>query len=116
MITEERRSEPRYRAAYRIAYEYFVHGTKIGEGSASTVNISERGALVEIPQAVDINGRLILWIMAPLYTLLVQGNVVHARRGSNGMFQVGVQLTDIMEGDWELLQQYTQIHQNEFMA
>jgi len=54
-------------------------------------------------QAIDPNTSLILWIRAPFYTLLVKGNVVHAHREANGLFRVGVKLTDIIESNWDVL-------------
>jgi hypothetical protein len=103
MTPTERRTEPRVQAAYQITYECFLRGAKIGEGAANTVNISEHGALIEMPQGVDLDASLIVWITAPFYTLLVQGNVVHSRRESNGRFHVGVRLTDMIEGSWDCL-------------
>lgn len=48
MMSEERRQEPRVKAAYQILYECFLRDTKVGEGAARTVNLSEHGALIEI--------------------------------------------------------------------
>ena len=103
MMSEERRQEPRVQAAYQILYECFLRDTKVSEGAAQTVNLSEHGALIELAQEVDPDASLILWIMAPFYTLLVKGNVVHARREANGLFRVGVRLTDVIEGNWQVL-------------
>jgi len=80
-----------------------LRDAKVGEGAAQTVNLSERGALIEMAQKVALDASLILWIMAPFYTLLVKGNVVHARREPNGLFHVGVKLTDVIEGSWDPL-------------
>ncbi|MEW5717011.1 MAG: PilZ domain-containing protein [Chloroflexota bacterium] len=103
MNIEERRQEPRVKAAYHILYECFQGNTKVGEGAAHTVNLSEHGALIEMAQEINLETSLILWIMAPFYTMLVRGNVVHARRSANGMFQVGMRLTDVIEGNWQVL-------------
>jgi hypothetical protein len=35
--------------------------------------------------------------------MLVKGNVVHAHQESNGLFRVGVRLTDVIEGNWDVL-------------
>ncbi len=103
MNVEEHRAEPRVKAAYRILYECFLHDAKVGEGAAQTVNLSEHGALIEMAQEVELDTSLILWIMAPFYTMLVKGNVVHTRRGANGLFHIGVKLTDVIEGNWQVL-------------
>jgi hypothetical protein len=103
MNIEEHRAEPRVKAAYRILYECFLYDAKVGEGAAQTVNLSEHGALIEMAQEVDLDTSMILWIMAPFYTMLVKGNVVHAHRGANGLFQIGVKLTDVIEGNWQVL-------------
>jgi hypothetical protein len=103
MNLDERRQEPRVKAAYQILYECFLRNTKVSEGAAHTVNLSEHGALIEMAQEVDSNASLILWIIAPFYTLLVKGNVMHAHRSSNGLFLVGVKLVDVIEGNWEVL-------------
>lgn len=103
MTQIERRSEPRVQVAYAINYEYFVGGVKIGDGVAKTVDLSEHGALVQLPAPVDMTASLILWIHAPFYTLLVKGNVVHARKTQEGSFLVGVRLTDFIEGNWDHL-------------
>lgn len=99
----EQRQEPRVRAAYQITYECFWRGIKVSEGVAHTVNLSEHGALIEISEPVEREASLILWILAPLYTLLVKGDVVHTQRGADGIFRVGVKLTDVIEGDWDVL-------------
>jgi len=102
----EKRQLPRANAAYNIAYEFFdPRGAKTDEGSALTVNISGRGALIELPRALAADGSLILWITAPFYTGLFKGQVMHARAAANGMFHIGIQLTDVIEGHWEALEQ-----------
>ncbi len=103
MILAEQRQEPRVQAAYQIRYECFRRDAKVSEGAAHTVNLSERGALIELTQEVALDASLILWIFAPFYTLLVKGDVVHAHRGANGLFRVGVKLTDVIEGNWDIL-------------
>lgn len=103
MMPEEQREEPRLQAACQILYECFQHDAKVGEGTARSVNLSEHGALIELTQEIAPDSSLILWIMAPFYTMLVKGNVVHAHRESNGSFRVGVKLTDVIEGNWDLL-------------
>jgi hypothetical protein len=103
MNVEELRAEPRVKAAYHILYECFLRDAKVGEGAAQTVNLSEHGALIEMAQEVELDTSLILWIMAPFYTMLVKGNVVHARREANGLFHIGVKLTDVIEGNWQVL-------------
>ena len=103
MNVEDRREGPRVKAAYQILYECFLRDAKVGEGAAQTVNLSEHGALIEMAQEVDLDASMILWIFAPFYTMLVKGNVVHTRRGANGLFHVGVKLTDVIEGNWQVL-------------
>jgi hypothetical protein len=98
----ERRESPRRDAVYQIAFECFnARGEKVDAGPAHTVNISGRGALIEMPRGVDLDGSLILWIMGPFHTLLGKGSVVHSRSVANGAFHVGVRLQDIIEGSWE---------------
>ena len=103
MTPEERRQEPRVQATYQISYECFFRDAKVGEGAAQTVNLSEHGALIEMAQEVALDASLILWIMAPFYTMLIKANVVPARQEPNGLFHVGVKLTDVIEGSWDLL-------------
>ncbi len=103
MLPTERRTEPRVEAAYQISFECFLHGAKVSEGTAHSVNLSEHGALVEMTQGADLDASMILWITSPLYTLLAQGNVLHSRRAPNGWFHVGVRLTDVIEGSWDHL-------------
>lgn len=101
----ERRAGPRADAIYQIAYECFnAHGAKTAEGAAQTVNLSEHGALVEMPRGVDLDASMILWITTPFYTLLVKGNVVHSRALENGLFHVGVKLTNVIDGSWDFLE------------
>jgi hypothetical protein len=98
----ERRAWPRTDAIYQIAYECFnAYGHKIDTGMAQTVNISGHGALIEMPRGVDPGTSMILWITAPFHTLLVKGNVVHSHVAANGLFCVGVRLTDVIEGSWD---------------
>jgi hypothetical protein len=113
MTPEERRQEPRVQATYQILYECFLRDAKVGEGAAQTVNLSEHGALIEMAQKVTLDASLILWIMAPFYTLLIKGNVVHARQEPNGLFHVGVKLTDVIEGSWDLLRKDIQSRASE---
>jgi hypothetical protein len=102
MIPDDRRDEPRVKAAYQIMYECFLREAKVSEGSARTVNISEHGALLETVHAVEPDTGMILWILAPFYTMLVKGNVMHAHRQENGMYRIGVKLTDMIEGNWQV--------------
>ncbi len=101
---DERRSSPRLQATYRIAYEcYSPRGIKIDEGPARTVDISGKGALIEVPRSIDLDASMVLLVMAPFHMLMVKGSVVHSRRVQNGQFHVGVRLTEIVEGSWDVL-------------
>ncbi len=101
---DERRTTPRLQATYRIAYEcYSARGIKIDEGPARTVDISGRGALIEVPRAIDLDSSMVLLVMAPFHMLMVKGSVVHSRRVQGGQFHVGVQLTEVVEGSWDVL-------------
>ncbi len=105
-VESERRGFPRVDATYRIAYECFdPRGHKIDEGPARTVDISGRGALIEIPRGVDLDANMILLVMAPFHMLMVKGSVVHSRKVKNGSYHVGVRLTEVVEGTWEALQE-----------
>ncbi len=105
METTERRQWARVNATYEITYECFnARGAKIHAGDARTVDISGRGALIEMSRGVDLDDSLILWIKSPFTLLLVKGNVVHARLSSNGSWHVGVKMTDMIEGSWEALE------------
>lgn len=100
----ERRNSQRVSATYRIAYEcYSARGIKIDEGPARTVDISGRGALIEVPRPVDLDSSVVLLVMAPFHMLMVKGSVVHSRRVQNGQFHVGVRLTEVVEGSWDVL-------------
>jgi hypothetical protein len=97
-----RREWERVTSAQQIAYEYFNgQGDKVDSGNAHTVNISGRGALVEMPHACDLNASLILWITNPLQTMLIRGDIIHSRRADDGSFHVGVRLVDMIVGNWE---------------
>ena len=50
-------------------FECFRHGTKISQGYARTINLSEHGALMETPCAMDLDTLLILSIQSPFYNL-----------------------------------------------
>lgn len=100
---EDRRIEPRAAAAYTISFESYRNGIKIGEGQASTVDVSEHGALVEMPYSPSLDASLILSINAPFYTLVLRGDVIHARPAPDGLFRVGLKLTEAIEGNWEHL-------------
>jgi len=105
MTIIERRATPRANVAYQIAYECFNRdGAKIGKGAAHTVNLSGRGALIEMEHAVDADTSMILWILAPFYTMLAKGSVVHSHAAENGLFRVGMRLTDVIEGSWDVLE------------
>ncbi len=101
---KERRAQPRVDATYRIAYECFnPWGIKVDEGPAKTVDISGRGALIEIPRGVPLDASMVLLVMAPFHMLMVKGSVVHSRRSDNGAYHVGVHLTEVVEGSWDIL-------------
>ncbi len=101
---DERRTGQRLQATYRIAYEcYSPRGIKIDEGPARTVDISGKGALIEVPRPVDLDASMVLLVMAPFHMLMVKGSVVHSRRVQNGQFHVGVRLTEVVEGSWDVL-------------
>lgn len=101
---KDRRAQPRIDATYRIAYECFnPWGIKVDEGPAKTVDISGRGALIEIPRGVPLDASMVLLVMAPFHMLMVKGSVVHSRRSENGTYHVGVHLTEVVEGSWDIL-------------
>lgn len=101
---KERRTVPRVDATYKIAYECFNNqGIKVDEGPAKTVDISGRGALIEIPRGARLDDSMVLLVMAPFHMLMVKGNVVHSRLSQNGTYHVGVRLTEVVEGSWDLL-------------
>ena len=50
--------------------------------------------------AADLTAVMLLYVHAPLYTLVVRGNVVHSRQELDGSFHVGLQITDSIEGNW----------------
>ncbi len=101
---QERRGAPRVDATYKIAYECFNSwGVKVDEGPARTVDISGRGALIEIQRGVPLDASMVLLVMAPFHMLMVKGSVVHSRRAPNGTFHVGVHLTEVVEGTWDVL-------------
>ena len=86
---KDRRTSPRVDATYRIAYECFNSwGVKVDEGPAKTVDISGRGALIEIPRGVPLDASMVLLVMAPFHMLMVKGSVVHSRRSESGTFHV----------------------------
>ncbi|MBI5030347.1 MAG: PilZ domain-containing protein [Chloroflexi bacterium] len=108
MPYDERRTEPRAKAASQIMFECFRHGTKISQGFARTINLSEHGALVETPCAMDLDSSLILSIHAPFYLLVIQGNVVHSRQISETTYHIGVRLINSIEGNWDHLKKDVQ--------
>lgn len=110
----ERRESPRTEAVYQITYECFdAHGTRVDVGSARTVNISDRGALLETTRGLDLNASLILWVRGPFHTLLFKGDVVHSRGISEGVFHVGVKLTDVIEGSWSIWKRVVELMSEE---
>lgn len=111
MSPSERRTMPRYNVAMQITYECFNRrGEKVDEGDAHTINLSGRGALVELACDVSADARLLLCIKQPFYTLLVMGNVVHSRRVTAGNYQIGIQLIDMIEGTWQAWDKLAQPH------
>lgn len=114
-MTQEQRHAPRVQAAYQIMYECFQRYVKVSEGAAQTVNLSERGALIELTQEVAPDASMILWIFAPFYTLLIKGDVVHTHRRTNGLFRIGVKLTDVIEGNWEVFKKDLQARANDLV-
>ena len=102
----ERREYPRMQTAHKISYEHFdAQGVKVGEGDALTVNLSGRGALIETFHELDGEGSLIVWIFAPFYIGVYKGRILHSRQMANQRFRMGVQLTDVIEGHWQALEQ-----------
>lgn len=83
-----------------IKFEHFINGTKVGEGSVVSVRLNQERALIETPQKVSPDARMIIWICAPSYTMLAQGTVAHSQLQPNGLFFVGLELTDVIEGKW----------------
>ena len=102
MASLERRTSERVNVAFEITYECFsANGKKVDTGSAYTVNISGRGVLVELPRNVEADARMLLCIKKPFYTMLVMGNVVHSHQVQDGAYQIGMQMTDMIEGRWQ---------------
>lgn len=99
---EDRRTSPRVNVAMQITYECFnPQGVKVDEGDAHTVNISGRGALIELEHDVSADARLLLCVKQPFYTLMMVGSVVHSHRVPAGHYRIGIQLIDVIEGAWQ---------------
>ena len=104
MTSDERRNEPRATAASIITFECFQQGVKITQGYANTLNLSEHGALVELPCDVENDMQMVLSVIAPLYTLIIEGDVIHSRQISANAYHVGIKLTNAIEGNVALYQ------------
>lgn len=101
----ERREYPRAQAAQQITYERFdARGVKVAEGNAVTINLSERGALIETPRDLGIEGSLIVCVLTPFYVGIFRGRVVHSHQMTNQLFRAGIQLTEVIEGRWDAMQ------------
>jgi c-di-GMP-binding flagellar brake protein YcgR len=101
---EERRQFPRVPAKLAIAYEQFSGNRKIGEGRAQSVNISGRGVMMETSCPLDPETSVILWLQSPFYTLLIKGAVMHTSPVANGTYHVGIELLEVIEGEWQVLE------------
>jgi hypothetical protein len=87
-----------------MGYECFNPlGVKVDEGPADTVNITGRGALIEIPRNVPLDASMVLRVNAPFYMLMVKGSVLHSRLAPNGTYHVGVRMTEVVESSWEMI-------------
>jgi c-di-GMP-binding flagellar brake protein YcgR len=97
---EERRRWTRIPAEHLVSYTHFDEQmTPDDMGVARTLDLSEGGILMEMTRDLEEGSPLEIKMVSGDHTLRARGRIVHSQRLSSGRWRVGLDFTDIAEGD-----------------
>jgi hypothetical protein len=98
--TEERRESPRVLAEHLVSYAHFdEQGEPDDMGMARTLDLSERGILLELTRSLEAGTTLEIKMVTGEDIIKASGQVVHSAYLSPERWRVGVRFTEIPEGD-----------------
>lgn len=98
--TEERRKSPRVVAEHLVSYAHFdEQGEPDDVGMARTLDLSERGILLELTHSLEEGFALEIKMVSGERIIRARGQVVHCTYVSPERWHVGVRFTEIPDGD-----------------
>ena len=97
---EERRRWTRIPAEHLVSYTHFDEQMIPDDvGMARTLDLSEGGILMEVTRNLEEGSPLEIKMVSGDHTVRARGTIVHRQRLSSGRWRVGLDFTDITEGD-----------------
>lgn len=93
MDNDDKRRYPRLDRKYLVSYEQFDVNTLDDEqGMGRTLNMSNKGLLLQLPRAVDLGTTLCVSLAIEGKIADVIGKVVHCVENEAGLFEAGLEL------------------------
>ena len=91
MAFPERRQYPRVATSSLVSY-FLINkkGAKIGQGIGKTINISQKGILIETSRTIDSKYVLILAKDLDDKMMEIKGQVVYSRKITPGIYECGI--------------------------
>lgn len=105
-MSEEQRKNPRYDSLNLSYVCEDAQGVVLYEGMGRTLNISENGILLETTSENSLDNTLTLEIALKDDLINLRGRVIRCHQAENGLYQTGVEFTELDETDLELLKQF----------
>ena len=103
---EERRRWTRIPAEHLVSYTHFDEQMIPDDvGMARTLDLSEGGILLEMTRYLEEGSPLEIKMVSGDKTLRARGRIAHSQRLSSGRWRVGLDFTDIAEGDLTVIAQ-----------
>lgn len=101
---DNRREHVRVAVRQTLTYDYYDEaGQKLGVGIGATVNVSEDGLMLTTDKYLQSGMQVLIEIVSHLYVFMATAVVAHSAEIGDTLYQVGVHYTDIIQGDWSLI-------------
>ncbi len=108
----EKRRHIRINMVTPLEVKIYSGNKLMGEEKGRTLNISQGGALIEVPFPIDKGQQVAMTISLGEEFAYISGRVIHRREEQSSTYQAGIEFLSIDETGKKLLAQYIQIFMN----
>ncbi len=112
-MTEERRISDRFDTMNLSYVQVDEDGSVTHEGMGRTLNVSQKGILLEITCEEELVGRVILQIALDDELVDLQGNIVHCEKNAEHTHQAGIEFFDVNSKAQMILDKFIQVFEEQ---
>lgn len=96
----EKRKNKRVKLSFAVWY-HTLNNNEISHGMTDGINISKNGMLLEVPDFIEKDTRVLVKFRIPNYynKILIKGKVVHTEKKEKDLYNTGIQFQSVMEQD-----------------